>query len=65
MAVPVSKTMTINEVIKQSPRTIGVFNSFNMDSCCGGARSLERAAREERVDLAALLAALERALGQG
>ena len=53
--------MTINDVIKDYPSTLAVFNTFGIDSCCGGARTLEQAAREGGIDLDALLKALNEA----
>lgn len=57
----ITKDMTINDIIKYFPTTIGVFNRFNVDSCCGGARTLEATAREDGVDLEALLRELSTA----
>jgi len=51
--------MTINEVLKLYPKTVEVFSKFNIDACCGGNRSLEQASKEDKVDLEALLSALE------
>ncbi len=53
--------MSINEIIRKYPNTMGVFNRFNVDSCCGGARSLKSVAEEDRVDLRALIDALNEA----
>jgi regulator of cell morphogenesis and NO signaling len=39
----VTKDIIINDCIKKYPNTIGVFNKYNIDSCCGGAVSLEKA----------------------
>lgn len=50
--------MTINDVIKAFPATLPVFNNFGIDSCCGGARTLEQAASEGGIDLNAFLTAL-------
>lgn len=57
-------SMTINEVLKRFPATTGVFNRYNMDACCGGARTLEQASREDGVELQTLLADLARAAGR-
>ena len=51
-------TSTVNEVIAAYPDTIGVFNSFGVDLCCGGDDTLEEAAKHSEVDRDALLAAL-------
>lgn len=60
----IKASMTINEVLKRFPPTVGVFNRCNMDACCGGARTLEQASREDGVELEALLAALGQAAGR-
>ena len=58
MPEPITKEMTINRVIELYPQTIGVFNRFNVDSCCGGSEMLERAAARDGADLERLLEAL-------
>jgi iron-sulfur cluster repair protein YtfE (RIC family) len=50
---------TLNEILRAHPSAAAVFNAFGIDACCGGARPLAAAAREDGVDLATLLAALE------
>lgn len=57
----ISKDLVVNDCIKLYPRTIGVFTEFKIDSCCGGAVSIEAAAKRDGADLGALLKALERA----
>lgn len=52
----------VNDVLKQYPETVSVFNAFGIDACCGGAASLREAARRHGVDLAELLAALQTAV---
>lgn len=54
------REMIINDVIKQYPEAISVFNRFNVDSCCGGGASIEATASKDGVDLEALLDALNR-----
>ncbi len=51
----------VNDCIKLYPDTIGVFTKFNIDSCCGGAVSIEEAARRDGAELEALMAALNEA----
>ncbi|HEY4716559.1 MAG TPA: DUF542 domain-containing protein [bacterium] len=58
----ITKNMSINEIIKKFPQSIGVFNKFNLDSCCGGAESLENAAKKSEVDLAILIEAIDNAI---
>ncbi|MBE9537216.1 MAG: DUF542 domain-containing protein [Proteobacteria bacterium] len=53
--------MTINDVIKAYPSTLSTFNTFGIDSCCGGANTLAKACQEKGVDLAAFLRALNEA----
>jgi len=60
----ITREMSINQVIKLYPKTVGVFNKFNIDACCGGNRSIEQAAKEDRADLDALLSALNLAANQ-
>ncbi len=57
----ITPEMSINEIIRKYPNTMGVFNRFNVDSCCGGARSLKSVAEEDRVDLNELIDALVKA----
>ena len=56
----ITREMIINDVIKQYPETISVFNRLNVDSCCGGGASIEATARKDGIDLEALLDALNR-----
>ncbi|MBI5587725.1 MAG: DUF542 domain-containing protein [Deltaproteobacteria bacterium] len=57
----ISKDMVVNDCIKLYPKTIGVFTEFKIDSCCGGAVSVEAAARRDGADLDEILKALEKA----
>lgn len=54
----ITEEMTVNQILKLYPGTIGVFNKFNIDACCGGNRSLKQAAMEDKVSIEDLLAAL-------
>ncbi|MCK4738838.1 MAG: DUF542 domain-containing protein [Deltaproteobacteria bacterium] len=51
----------VNDVIKEYPKTITVFTNFNIDSCCGGATSIEVAANRDKAPLEALMEALNKA----
>jgi regulator of cell morphogenesis and NO signaling len=51
----IAKEMIVNDAIKLYPATIGVFSKFHIDSCCGGAVSIEEAAKRDKADLDALL----------
>lgn len=57
----ISKDLVVNDCIKLYPKTIGVFTEFKIDSCCGGAVSIEAAAKRDGADLEALMKALEEA----
>jgi len=55
----ISKEMTVNQVLKLYPKSVGVFTKFNIDACCGGNRSLEQAAKEDKAALEELMTALD------
>lgn len=57
----VSKDIVVNDCIKLYPKTIGVFTRFKIDSCCGGAVSIEAAAKRDGAPVDELLKALEEA----
>ncbi len=57
----VTKELVVNDCIKLYPNTIGIFTKFNIDSCCGGAVSIEEAAKRDGAELRALMAALNEA----
>ncbi len=63
--VDITPDMTLNEVIRKYPSTMGVFNRFNVDSCCGGARSISAMAAEDKVDVETFIAALKEAAEKG
>lgn len=52
-------TSTVDQTIAAHPDTAAVFAAFGIDGCCGGALSVEEAAKREGVDAARLCAALE------
>lgn len=56
----ITKNMIINDVIKKYPKTITVFSKFKVDSCCGGAASIEKTAGMSGVDINPLLAELNK-----
>ena len=58
------QTMIVNDAIKLYPDTIGVFSKFHIDSCCGGAVSIEDAAKRDKADLNALLKKLNEAANE-
>jgi regulator of cell morphogenesis and NO signaling len=55
----VDLTWTVNEVLREHPGTIGAFNAFGVDACCGGAATLRDAARAAGVLPETLLFAVE------
>jgi regulator of cell morphogenesis and NO signaling len=57
--------MSVNDAIREHPSTIAVFNQLGIDACCGGAASIDEAARRDGVDVAVLLAALRDAASRG
>lgn len=57
----ISKDLVVNDCIKLYPKTISVFTRFNIDSCCGGAVSIEAAAKRDGAPLDELMKALEEA----
>ena len=57
----ITKDMIVNDVIKDHPDTIGVFSRFNIDSCCGGAATIEASAARDGAPLEELVKALNEA----
>ena len=58
----ITKDLVINDVIKRYPDTIAVFNTYRVDSCCGGGQSIEKTAAADGIALSTLLAALNEAV---
>jgi iron-sulfur cluster repair protein YtfE (RIC family) len=58
----IDPTRQVNEVIRTHPETIAVFNRFGIDTCCGGAVSIQIAAARDGADLDELMAALSGAV---
>ena len=54
-------TDTVNDIIARHPSTVSVFNSFGIDSCCGGALPLITVTSRHHIDPDALLVALRQA----
>lgn len=50
---------TVNDVLLKYPAAISALNAFGIDACCGGAKSLSEVAERHKIDLAALLRAIE------
>ena len=54
-------SLSVNDLMAYYPSTLHVFNRFGVDTCCGGALSVEEAVRANDLDAAALCAALREA----
>ena len=52
---------TVNDITGRYPTTVGVFNKFGIDACCGGALPLITVTSRHRIDADALLVALRTA----
>ncbi len=61
MTEKITKDMVVNDAIKLYPTTIGVFTHFNIDSCCGGAATIEDSAKRDNAPLDELMEALNEA----
>lgn len=59
----INKEMTINQVLKLYPKSIAILNKFNIDTCCGGTRTIEQAVKEDKAELDSLLQALNNPVG--
>ena len=57
----IEPTMTVNEIIAAVPATVTVFQAWNIDACCGGAKTIETVAERHGYDLDRLLADLRAA----
>ena len=62
---PITKEMIINDVVAKYPKTIAVFNKFKVDACCGGGFSIEKTAKNDKVDIEALLKELNNMVSSG
>jgi len=54
--------MAINDVIRNHPETIKVFNEYKVDSCCGGGAPIGTTAKRDGVDVESLMKALNAAV---
>lgn len=57
----ISGGQQVSEVMARYPATAKVFHAYGLDACCGGAHSIELAARARGVALHLLLEELESA----
>lgn len=55
-------TLTVNDAVARHPRTVAIFNEFGIDACCGGAATIEEAARRDGADPDALVEAVRRVI---
>lgn len=55
------ETATVHEAIQSLPGAFELFRRHGIDACCGGDLPVAEAARRHGIDLATLLAELERA----
>jgi regulator of cell morphogenesis and NO signaling len=60
--ITIDPNWSINELLRRHPETVGVFNAFGIDSCCGGGAALFEAAYRDGADPEALLHELRRAV---
>jgi regulator of cell morphogenesis and NO signaling len=52
----------VNDVISQYPVTVGVFNYFGIDACCGGDLTVAEAAMNDFVDPEVVVESLRSAI---
>lgn len=63
MSEKITKEQILNNVLAKYPATMGVFNQFNIDSCCGGAVPIEEACKRDGADTDKVIDALNKAAG--
>ena len=54
----ITKDMTLADVVKAHPNTIGFLNGLHLDYCCGGHEAISIAIREKGMDVEKFLAEL-------
>ena len=52
----ITKDMTLADVVKAHPNTIGFLNGLHLDYCCGGHEAISIAIREKGMDVEKFLA---------
>ncbi len=60
----INKDMVINTVTHKYPQTLKVFAQFKVDSCCGGACSIETTATSDGVDVDKLVEELNKVVAE-
>lgn len=58
----ITADMTVEETASRFPRTVPLFAALNMDTCCGGADSIRKAAADNGHDLETVLEKLSAAI---
>ena len=53
--LPVSPELTLYEIVAAKPQALTVFHRLGLDTCCGGAKSLQAVCTAHQIDLDALL----------
>ena len=54
--------MTVNSIVETSPETLPVFQSYGIDTCCGGALPVAEVAAKHKLDSEKLLKDLQYAV---
>ncbi|MCA9069986.1 MAG: DUF542 domain-containing protein [Planctomycetaceae bacterium] len=52
---PLHSNSKVSDWVAKYPRTSDIFESSNIDYCCGGSRSLKQTSQERHLDLQELL----------
>lgn len=55
----ISEKLTVGEIVKENYKTAKIFDRNNIDFCCGGGISLEKACEKAKIEIATLLPQLE------
>lgn len=61
----ISPETPVSDLVLQHPASAAVFQRHRIDFCCNGHRSIEEAARQQGVDLAALVRDLQATIARG
>jgi len=56
-------SQTINELVEKQPAVLRVLGRYGIDTCCGGARTLEEAARAQGLEPGRIAAEVMTLLG--
>ena len=63
MATPeITLDMTVNAIVQESPDTLQIFQTYGIDTCCGGALPIREVAAKHSIDPVELVKALEYAV---